>query len=409
MSYPAGLLTESFFCRSKTLVIVQMVSGSYLQQFVRNVLLYRFDLPDLSRYRFSAGSTGIERITMKENDNIDLLSSGGVSRNLVVALFAAIPVFFIAYLYADATMVTGDEKAATLITIVFIASVYTGRYLSALLINKNGTISRKVFTVTGIIIIACIVLVFFLAQLTINFNLSFLKILLIGVPFTVLSVSTGIMIKLIRVTIKNQLLEAKANAEQSRGELRFLQNQLSPHFLFNTLNNIYGISLTQHEKIPGLLLKLSDLLRYSVYDAKELFVPLKNELAYIKGYIDFEKIRIGDKLELDLSFEDIDLSIKIAPLLLIVFIENAFKHSRNTVEQKIYISITLKTWGNSILFSVRNSYNGNTDVNSILKKDSGFGLENVVKRLELLYKGGYDLSNGNKNGYYHVMLQLKAK
>jgi sensor histidine kinase YesM len=348
---------------------------------------------------------------MKGNrNNIDLVISGGGWRNFIITVIAAIPVFFVTYSYTDALMDRDDEKVAMFITIYFVATVYAGRYLSQLWINKNEIISKNILVVTGIIVIVSAALVFVLAQASLSSNQTFLRILFVGLPLTVLGLSSGVMIKLVRTTIKSQLLEAKANAEQSKDELRFLQSQLSPHFLFNTLNNMYGISLTQPEKIPALLLKLSDLLRYSVYDSKELFVPLKNELAYIKDYIEFEKIRIGDKLELDVTFEEtVDPPVKIAPLLLIVFIENAFKHSKNTTEQKIYISITLKTWANSILFYVKNSCSGNTDENTILKKDSGFGLENVMKRIELLYKGEYDLKIQDRDGYYHVMLQLKAK
>ena len=347
-----------------------------------------------------------------ENHNINIetvkLTSGW--RNILIAIGAAIPVFFIAYFYTDSTMETDDESTALIITIYFIGCVYAGRYISYLWVNKNGTVSKNVLIATGIIIAIAATLVFVMAQATLSTQQTFLRILFIGLPLTLLAFSSGIIIKLLRISVRHQLTEAKAAASQSEDELRFLQNQLSPHFLFNTLNNMYGISLIQHEKIPGLLLKLSDLLRYSVYDAKELFVPLKNELAYIKDYIDFEKIRIGDKLELHVSFEDVlDSSVKIAPLLLIVFIENAFKHSKNTTEEKIYISITLKTWANSILFSVKNSCGGNTGETGVLSNDSGFGLENVTKRLELLYNNDYDLKIENKDRYYHIMLQLKSK
>jgi len=345
----------------------------------------------------------------KNNDNIDLIEPEKNWRRFFIAALAAVPVFFVAYFYTDTIMDRDDEQAALFITVYFIACVYAGRYLSFLWVNKNGTISRATVTVNVVVVIISAALVFILAQATLSFNQTFLRILFVGLPLTILGLSLGVIIKLIRTTIKNQLTEAKANMEQSQGELRFLQDQLSPHFLFNTLNNMYGISLTQHEKIPGLLLKLSDLLRYSVYDAKEIFVPLKNELAYIKDYIDFEKIRIGDKLELEVSYEDVDASVKIAPLLLIVFIENAFKHSKNTTGQKIYIKIILKTWASSILFAVKNSCGSNANEDSIIKKDSGFGLENVTKRLELLYKGEYDLKTEEKDGFYNVMLQLKSK
>ena len=348
---------------------------------------------------------------MKENNyNIDLVKPGKSWWSFFIAILAAIPVYIIANFYTHAFMDNrDDDEAAMLITICFVACIYIGRYLSYLWIKKDGTISRTTLTVNAIIIIVSAALVFVLAQVTLTSNLAFVRILFVGLPLAALGLSLGVMIKLIRTSVANQLTAARATAEQSQGELRFLQNQLSPHFLFNTLNNIYGISLTQHEKVPDLLLKLSDLLRYSVYDAKELFVPIKNELAYIKDYIDFEKIRIGDKLELEVSYEDVDPSVKIAPLLLIVFIENAFKHSKNTTDQKIYIKIVIKTWANSVLFAVKNSCSSSKNEESIVRKDSGFGLENVIKRLELLYRGEYDLKTEEKDGFYNVMLQIKSK
>jgi LytS/YehU family sensor histidine kinase len=173
---------------------------------------------------------------------------------------------------------------------------------------------------------------------------------------------------------------------------------------------MYGLSITQHEKIPSLLLKLSELLRYSVYDATEIFVPLKDELAYINNYIEFEKIRIGDRLVLTTDLEEIpNGDVKIAPMLLIVFIENAFKHSKNTAEDKIFIDIKLKTWGNSILFSVKNSYSKPQEESAITNKNSGFGLVSVSKRLELLYEKEHELNVQSEEGFYEVMLQLKKK
>lgn len=236
-----------------------------------------------------------------------------------------------------------------------------------------------------------------------------LSIIITGLFFVLLFFFLGLFLSVTRNTVLRQINEAKILQQQKEIELEILRSQLSPHFLFNTLNNIYGISLLHHEKVPVLLLKLSDLLRYSVYDAKELFVPLKNELAYIKNYIDFEKIRIGDKLELEISYEDVDPSVKIAPLLLIVFIENAFKHSKNTIDQKIYIRIVIKTLANAVLFAIKNSCSTNKKEESIVKKDSGFGLENVIKRLELLYRNEYDLKAEEKDGFYNVMLQLKSR
>ncbi len=285
-----------------------------------------------------------------------------------------------------------------------------GRYVSLLWAGREYDMPKKIFFWLGLIIFCTIIIVFMMAGATLHMSSDFMAFLFMGVPLLILSIASGIMIKLIRVTVKGQLTEAKATAAQSQSELQLLQSQLSPHFLFNTLNNIYGISLSRHDKVPPLLLKLSDLLRYSVYDAKEQFVPLKHELEYIQNYIEFEKIRVGEKLVLFVEIEpNINPEIRIAPLLLIVFIENAFKHAKNTTNQEIQISMQLKTWGNSILFAVWNSNGRQQQESAILKSHSGFGLESVRKRLALLYPGEYDLSIEDKENSYSVMLKLKAK
>jgi sensor histidine kinase YesM len=343
------------------------------------------------------GNTGSER-------------PGNNTQYLWITIGAGIPIFLAADFYTKALMDRNNEQVAFLMTVYFLLGVYIGRYASQIWISKQKAIPRSLFTWLFLIIIICIILVFFAAGLTLHFKTHFLALLLIGLPLLILSIATGMMIKLIRATVKNQLQDARATAEQSQSELKLLQSQLSPHFLFNTLNNIYGTSLSRHEKVPALLLKLSALLRYSVYEAKEQFVPLANEIEYIHNYIDFEKIRIGEKLVLTTEIDyHIDPRIRIAPLLLIVFIENAFKHAKNSTEQEIFIDIKLKIWGNSILFAVKNSNQPVTGEKSILNTNSGFGLENVRKRLELLYHNEYNLDIQDEEGFYTVMLQLKAK
>jgi LytS/YehU family sensor histidine kinase len=203
------------------------------------------------------------------------------------------------------------------------------------------------------------------------------------------------------------LHSAQSQASHSEGELRLLQSQLSPHFLFNTLNNMYGISLTQVDKIPNLLLRLAELLRYSVYDTKALFVPLREELAYIKNYVEFERIRIGNKLVLSQNLDETSIDhLKIAPMLLIVFVENAFKHSRSSTDGPVFIDIGLKQWGRSILFSVKNSVGQPLDTLSAENNRGGLGLPNVWRRLELIYPNKYDLNIQEDSGYYEVLLRL---
>jgi sensor histidine kinase YesM len=327
-----------------------------------------------------------------------------------LATLAGIPIFMAALFYTKERMNDNEEITAFLITVFFILGIFMGRYVSLLWAGRDNEMPKKIFFWLGLIIFCTIIVVFMMAGATLHMRSDFMAFLFMGIPLLILSIASGILLKLIRVTVKGQLTEAKATAAQSQSELQLLQSQLSPHFLFNTLNNIYGISLSRHDKVPPLLLKLSDLLRYSVYDAKEQFVPLKHELEYIQNYIEFEKIRVGEKLILFVEIEpNINPEIKIAPLLLIVFIENAFKHAKNTTNQEIQISIQLKTWGNSILFAVWNSNGRQQQESAILKSHSGFGLESVRKRLALLYPGEYDLSIEDKENSYSVMLQLKGK
>jgi sensor histidine kinase YesM len=223
----------------------------------------------------------------------------------------------------------------------------------------------------------------------------------------ILNFCIGTFTGIVRNRIKSRIQKARTELAHSKSELQLLQSQLSPHFLFNTLNNVYGLSLTNHEKVPVLLLKLSELLRYSVYDAKEIFVQLTQELDYIKNYIDFEKLRLGNRLDLKMNFEGVtDESVKIPPMLLIVFVENAFKHSRDTQGDKILINITLRNTKDEIVFSVMNSC-FRTDSHSTSKeKHSGFGLDSVRRRLNLLYEHRHELAIRESLHDYVVNLRL---
>jgi LytS/YehU family sensor histidine kinase len=241
-------------------------------------------------------------------------------------------------------------------------------------------------------------------------NAGFTEIMVSIMPFFVIGIVLGILLKLTRATIQKQVQDEQAKTGQKQSELNLLQSQLSPHFLFNTLNNLYGISIAQHERLPGLLLKLSDLLRYSVYGTKKPFVPLKEELDYINNYIDFEKIRISDRLLLKTDIEAVtSATVMIAPMVLIVFIENAFKHAKNTLEQKIYIDISLKFSGNFIVFAVINSHNANKDKHNVLNESSGLGLANTIRRLGLLYGDDYQLKQYAEVDTYTIHLTLPIK
>ncbi|MEP6749876.1 MAG: histidine kinase, partial [Bacteroidota bacterium] len=222
----------------------------------------------------------------------------------------------------------GDVPLVFARSVFYLLCIYTGRWLCESWYFKN-----KLLILLLLIPICCfIILLLWWVTIKYLFGHSFagfVEVLVNVLPFFMMGIILGILFKLISTGIKKRIHDADAGASQMQSELNLLQSQLSPHFLFNTLNNIYGIAIAHHERVPDLLLKLSDLLRYTVYEAKNPFVPLADELAYINNYIDFEKIRISDRLVLQKDIDNTtNNNLLIAPMLLIVFVENAFKHAK---------------------------------------------------------------------------------
>jgi sensor histidine kinase YesM len=353
----------------------------------------------------------METVLKKEAKKTDRLFPGMKNAvQVVLNIFVAILVFSLSQFFFEKELGNDNSLgAAFCVTIVFLCGLHAGRFMSLIWINKGKrTLNRAIFILPLIILLFGFFSLAFAVAVVRDHKV---QMLFLGTPLLfITTAATGMLIKMIRAKVKLELQTANISAAHSQTELHLLQEQLSPHFLFNTLNNLYGISLSQHEKIPALLLKLSELLRYSVYDAKEPYVLLKDEVAYLDNYIEFEKIRIGEKLNLTIEIDEVGASkVRIAPMLLIVFLENAFKHSKNTIESKIHIYIGLKIWGNSILFSVKNSYNSSARRSESFQGSSGLGLVNVKKRLELLYPNGYDLKIEDETDFYTVMLRVNAK
>lgn len=328
---------------------------------------------------------------------------------LLFSFIASLPIFIATNSFAKNARINENQFLAFFACLLFVAAIFYGRYLAQIYMTRKNTVSRRTFILLALAITACMSWLFFYSEFPLEDRQS-MSILLFFLPFFILFLLFGILIKIIRTIAENQLIEARSSAAQSKSELNLLQSQLSPHFLFNTLNNLYGLSLSETQRLPPLLLKLSELLRYSVYQATEPFVPLNDEIEYIKNYIEFEKLRIGDKLVLSTQIEENEFSnVRIAPMLLIIFVENAFKHSKNTANDKIYIDISLKTWENFILFTIKNSHSRSANANNNVNKHSGYGMDNVRKRLELLYTNDHILEIKNEEDQYKVMLQLKMK
>lgn len=200
----------------------------------------------------------------------------------------------------------------------------------------------------------------------------------------------------------DKLLKEKEN-ENLKTELSLLRSQVSPHFMFNVLNNMVSLARKKSDLLEPSLIKLSSLMRYMLYETEEEKVSLEKEIDYLHSYIDLQQQRFGKKLILNVSLDVGDDQYQIEPMLLIPFVENAFKHGTGSVEGAT-IQIDLTAEKNILQFNVRNKY----DPSSTETKDasSGIGLSNVRRRLNLLYSKYHNLMITKKNNWFSVSLQI---
>ncbi|APS38178.1 histidine kinase [Salegentibacter sp. T436] len=199
--------------------------------------------------------------------------------------------------------------------------------------------------------------------------------------------------------LENKILEGQLKLKEQ--ELNYLKLQVHPHFLFNTLNTLYGYALKKSEETPDMILKLSNLLDYLLYQADKPLVSLSSEIEHIKDYLALEKMRYGSNLLVDLDLPENMEDISIAPMLFIPLVENSFKHGQ-FVDKKLSISIQLKINENRIEFTIENSVKSTE--NPII--ENGIGLSNLEKRLELLYPDHHTLSVNRNSSSFEAQLSL---
>jgi len=196
---------------------------------------------------------------------------------------------------------------------------------------------------------------------------------------------------------------------QLETELLFLRTQISPHFFFNTLNNIYSLAIEKSNKTPKLILRLSELMRYLLYETKSKRQSLEKEIICIQNYLDLEQIRYGNKLKIDTNITGDISDKKIEPILLLSFIENSFKHGANKITGDVKIDIDFKIVENFLYFTVSNPLPETPNLSENIENSSGIGLTNVKKRLELGYKNeDYSLNIEKKNKLFIVTLKIKC-
>lgn len=218
-------------------------------------------------------------------------------------------------------------------------------------------------------------------------------------------IGLGVCLKVIRDWDQKDRLATRLGAEKRDAELQFLRAQIHPHFLFNTLNNLYGLALKQSPHTPDSILKLSGLLDFILYECNADKIPLRKEVELIRHYIELERLRFGTRLSLQFESGLPENDLFLAPLLLLPFVENAFKHgAANAADDTVFVKIDLYATGNTLFFQVENSKQPGP---ARRNEHHGIGLKNVEKRLELLYPGRYTLKKIDGDNVFLIAFQLE--
>ena len=201
---------------------------------------------------------------------------------------------------------------------------------------------------------------------------------------------------------QNEKVDLQRQSLQS--ELNFLKSQINPHFLFNTLNSLYALTLKKSDKAPEIVLRLSEMMRYMLYECNEPKVPLSKEIKYVNNYLELEKLRHGKKFQIDFNIEGNVNGQMITPLLFIPFLENSFKHGMDLQLSEGYVKINLDVNENKLNLNVENSRS--KMVNKPEKKSGGIGLTNVKRRLKLVYPKKHTLNIKKDENQFKVSLDL---
>jgi two-component system, LytTR family, sensor kinase len=218
-------------------------------------------------------------------------------------------------------------------------------------------------------------------------------------------IALSIAFKMFSDQIKNEAKAKEKETENLKTELAFLRSQVSPHFMFNVLNNMVALARKRSDQLEPSLIKLSSLLRYMLYETNEQSVALEKEVEYLQSYIDLQQQRFGKNVRLHVDLKEIDNSYFIEPMLLIPFVENAYKHGIGMVEDA-EIKIVLKVENGLLEFDVKNKF-----VETVQTGDqtTGIGLNNVERRLNLLYKSRHSLTLEKNENWFLASLKINIR
>lgn len=220
-----------------------------------------------------------------------------------------------------------------------------------------------------------------------------------GIILILFAMAIGYVLQEYLVKIKR---EETIQAQQNIAELSLLKSQISPHFLFNVLNSLYALSLKTAKETPDVILKLADILRYSLYETQEKEISISQEIHVLQTYIAIERLRMPSNSSISFQCEGVKDSIKIAPMLLLPLIENAFKHGTDSTIDVSYIEVHLYCDDNRLQFECKNSFK-----EQHVKEVGGIGIENIRKRLQLLYPSKHVLQIQKNKNTFTITLEIK--
>ena len=214
------------------------------------------------------------------------------------------------------------------------------------------------------------------------------------------SVVMTMVLKFIKQWYKDQKSQKELQQIQLQTELKFLKAQINPHFLFNSLNNLYALTLKKSDLAPTVVLRLSDILRYVLYESNQGHVSILKEIKHILDYVEIEKLRLGNAVKIEVNIDENIKDQNIEPMLLLTLVENAFKHSESVMAADRFVKIQIAALEHGFRFLIENSF----DPSKKSKEMGGIGLQNIKKRLSLTYPGKHELNSNISENVYQVDL-----
>lgn len=232
------------------------------------------------------------------------------------------------------------------------------------------------------------------------------KIITDSIFSSLIVITVGGGLKITKEWFKNERLKKEIESEKLAAELALMKSQINPHFLFNTLNNIRSLVRKNSPNSDEAIIKLSQLMRYMLYDASNDYVPLEKEVEYLQNYIALQRLRLPEKVDINFEIIENKKGHQIQPMLFIPFVENAFKHGVSYLEDsKVFLKLQIEE--NSLYFTIWNNMNVRKDDFIKSEERAGFGLKNIKERLEYLYPDQHDLKISTEDGTFSVNLTIK--